>query len=244
MVEKKQTTAGKKSAAGKKTVAKKTTTASAKSASAKKSAAAKVVDPATKAQDDVVAKKSTTKSVVAKKKPTPKRKDAEAKNIRPLVQDKKAPKKELSKEEKAQLKEKQRTEANALREKQNAALQSGDQKHLPERDKGEVRKYVRELVDEKHNPAEYFLPIVIVVILASLFLNGVDYRASFALTIAVYGYLIVAGIYLFFKVRKIKGKVNEKFTSTKYDDEKRGVGSYALNRMTQPRKLRLPKVGV
>ena len=44
------------------------------------------------------------------------------------------------------------------------ALREGDERHLPPRDRGPVRKYVRDIVDSRRSVAEYFLPLALVIL--------------------------------------------------------------------------------
>ena len=88
----------------------------------------------------------------AKNRPTPKRKDQEAANRRPLVvADRKAAK---------SVDRKKRREAQL---QQRDAMATGDDAHLPARDKGPVRRYIRDYVDARWNLGEFMLPVMIVV---------------------------------------------------------------------------------
>ena len=60
------------------------------------------------------------------------------------------------------------------RGKQMAALKAGDKRHLPTRDRGPVRKYIRDLVDARRSVAEYFLPLALLI----LALTVVRHRAD------------------------------------------------------------------
>ncbi|MDR1861627.1 MAG: DUF3043 domain-containing protein [Candidatus Ancillula sp.] len=177
-----------------------------------------------------------------KKAPTPKRKDQEKKNLNPIVKVN-APKRKMSKEERAEQKSVNRSKYADIREKEAQAFRTGDQKYLPERDKGEIKKFIRNLVDAKRSPAEFFLPIAVVVLILSSVLNQVNPMFAFTLTILIYLYILATIVFLFVKIRGIKQQVVEKFGEKKAKNE-RGISSYALNRMTQPRFARLPKVGV
>jgi len=101
---------------------------------------------------------SEAKTSQKKGRPTPKRKDAEsARKVSSL-----APAR--SKEEKAR----QKSAARAARIAQRAAYLRGDENALPLRDRGPVKRFVRNYVDSRRSIGEYFLPIIGVVLLVSL----------------------------------------------------------------------------
>lgn len=160
----------------------------------------------------------------AKNRPTPKRKDQEAANRRPLVvTDRKAARGvDREKRREAQL-------------KQRAAMATGDDAHLPARDKGPVRRYIRDYVDARYNLAEFMLPVMIVV----LALSFVQIPAVFAIvSIGVYGLLLAAAVDGFLMWRRLKTKLVAKFGADKVG---RGLAMYAIMRTVQFRRSRMPK---
>jgi uncharacterized membrane protein len=174
-----------------------------------------------------------------KNTPTPKRKDQEAKNSRPLVASV-APKVELTKEQKKEAKLKRRKQNYQEREKMHKAYASGDERHLPLKDRGAARKMTRTLVDAHRSPAEFFLPTIIVILLVSSFTAARFPIVTFMLTVATWVYIFVIMLHMFIRVRGIKQKLKQKFKA----EELRGITFYAVSRMTQLRRMRLPKVGV
>ena len=99
------------------------------------------------------------KSPQKKGRPTPKRKDAEsARKVSSL-----APAR--SKEEKAR----QKSAARVLRMAQREAYLRGDENALPMRDRGPLKKFVRNYVDSRRSIGEYFLPVIALVLIVSLF---------------------------------------------------------------------------
>jgi hypothetical protein len=93
-----------------------------------------------------------------KGRPTPKRKEAEAaRKISTL-----AP--ASTKAEKQRAKD----AAKASRIAQRAAFLRGDESALPLRDKGPVKKYVRNYVDARRSIGEYFLPVIFIVLFLTL----------------------------------------------------------------------------
>lgn len=190
-----------------------------------------------KASTSAVASNSSTKT---KQVPTPKRKDQESKNARPLVASA-APKVELTKEQKKEERDKRRAQDLAARAKMHEAYTTGDERHLPLKDRGAARKMARELCDAQRSPAEFFLPTIIAVLLISTFTTSRFPIVAFIMTVAVWVYIIIIAMYLVVRTRQIKRKVTEKYGQK---EDLRGLAFYAVSRMTQLRAMRLPKVGV
>ena len=154
---------------------------------------------------------------------TPKRKEAQSKRIVSSL----AP--ASSKEEKKRAREQARASRNASR----AAYLRGEESALPLRDKGPARKYVRNLVDSRKSIGEYFLPIIFVVLLLSIFpIKALQY-GGIALMYAVLLTAVIDGIFL---SRKIKREVRKRFP----DSSIKGLGLYGWLRSTQMRRLRTP----
>lgn len=158
----------------------------------------------------------------AKNRPTPKRREQEALNKRPLiVTDRKA----ASAQDKAA-----RREATA---KQRAGMMTGNEKYLPERDKGPRRRFIRDSVDSRWNIGEFMLPVMLIVLLLSFV------RQSWALLLVfvmVYGLILVAIGDALLMWRRTRRKVEDKFGSAE-----RGDAWYAIMRAFQMRRTRMPK---
>ncbi|MDN5789793.1 MAG: DUF3043 domain-containing protein [Micrococcales bacterium] len=158
----------------------------------------------------------------AKNRPTPKRRDQEAANKRPLVvTDRKVAK---SKDKVA------RREAMA---KQRKAMLSGDERYLPPRDKGPRRRFIRDSVDARWNVGEFMLPVMLLVLLLSFI------RTPWALMgvfILVYGLIAVAVLDAFLMWHRTKKRIQEKFGGSE-----RGDAWYAVMRAFQMRRTRMPK---
>ncbi|WP_338751934.1 DUF3043 domain-containing protein [Janibacter alittae] len=159
----------------------------------------------------------------AKNRPTPKRKDQEAARKRPLVQnDRKAAK--------AADREARRAQGQKVRQ----AMVTGDDRHLPPRDKGPVRRYARDVVDARWSLGELLLPLMLAVLVLSLFAGE---WATFVF-LAVYVLIIIAIIDVWLLWRRTKPKILARFGE---DTELRGVGMYQAMRAFQMRRTRLPK---
>lgn len=158
----------------------------------------------------------------AKNRPTPKRREQEALNKRPLiVTDRKA----AGKQDKTA-----RREAMA---KQRAGMLVGDEKYLPARDKGPRRRFIRDSVDARWNIGEFMLPIMLIVLLLSFV------RASWALLLVfvlVYGLILVAIGDAVLMWRRTRRKVEDRFGHAE-----KGDAWYAIMRAFQMRRTRMPK---
>ena len=162
-----------------------------------------------------------------KGRPTPKRKAAEAANRRPLVpQDRKAAAKDA------------RAAQRAERDKQYAAMQTGDERYMPAKDKGPVRRYIRQYVDARWSLGELFLPVAIVMLLLNMLLTSVSPELAFLGLVVLYLFIIGMVVDVFIMWRKLRKKLTAKFGDAA---QQRGLMMYAVTRVFQIRRARLPK---
>ena len=165
-----------------------------------------------------------TEEAAKKGRPTPSRKEAESKRkvstLAPAVG------KDAKKRDKALARERR----VAARE----AYLRGDENALPLRDRGPVRRFVRDEVDGRRSIGEFFLPIIFVVLLFSVVPNM---TVNVIAIVLMYTVLLFAVIDGFFLSRKLKKQIKEKFP----DANTKGLGMYGLLRSTQMRRLRAPK---
>jgi hypothetical protein len=158
----------------------------------------------------------------AKGRPTPKRREQEALNKRPLiVSDRKA----ATKQDKTA-----RREAMA---KQRAGMMTGDEKYLPARDKGPRRRFIRDTVDARWNIGEFMLPIMLIVLLLSFV------RTNWALLLVfvlVYGLILVAIGDALLMWRRTRRRMDDRFGGAE-----KGDAWYAIMRAFQMRRTRMPK---
>lgn len=177
------------------------------------------------APDDEVAVEEET-SVEGKGRPTPKRKDAEAERRQRL----KPPRNR--KEASARMRDRRRTD----RVKMQRALRSGDERHLPTRDRGPVRRFGRDFVDSRWNVAEWLLPLLVIILLLSFLGAGSPFAAWLQLVLwsaTIIG-TVLDTLLLIWRVRR---EMNRRFP----DENRRGAVAYAVLRSSQLRRLRLPK---
>lgn len=162
----------------------------------------------------------TTMSEEKKNKPTPKR---NAKKITPALAP--AATKEAKKAE--------RENARRRRMEMRQLYLKGDERALPKRDKGPVRKFARDYVDSRWSIAEFFLPLLMVVLLLTAIPN---------VTIKVFATLLMYIVVLISVLDGIwMGRQIKKHCTVKYPNEAvKGVSMYAWMRSTQIRRLRTP----
>ena len=165
----------------------------------------------------------------AKNRPTPSRRDQESANKRPLV----------PKDRKAAAGQ-SRDASRLARTKQRAALLSGDESALPARDKGPIRRYIRDSVDSRWNIGEFMLPIMFVVLaltfLPAIFKSTASWATLLVFTM-VYGLVIAGAMDAFLMWRRIKSSIFAKFGQA----PPRGSAMYAVMRAFQMRRSRLPR---
>jgi len=113
----------------------------------------------------------------------------------------------------------------------------GDESALPLRDKGPVKKFVRNYVDARRSIGEYFLPVIFIVLFLTLIPNPIFQIGSIAI---MYTVLLVSIIDGFLLTRKLKNEVTIKFPGA----ELKGIGMYGWLRSTQMRRMRTPKPAI
>ena len=168
---------------------------------------------------------STPPSDAGKGRPTPKRKVSEAANKRPLV----AP----------TTKKASREQAKAQRDIEYRAMQTGDERNMPAKDRGPVRRFIRDSVDARWNLGEFFLPMAAVFLVIQFALAKTGF-AVFAI-LALYVYIIAAVIDVWLMWRGLKKRLVAKFG---IEQIPRGAAMYAVLRAFQIRPSRMPKAQV
>ncbi|MFF4395883.1 DUF3043 domain-containing protein [Streptomyces sp. NPDC001480] len=159
-----------------------------------------------------------------KGRPTPKR--SEAQSQRRSVASTPTNRKDAAK--------RQREERRVQLERQRQALASGDERYLPARDKGPVRKFARQWVDSRFNVAEFFLPLAVVILVLSVVRVPALQTIALLLWLVVIVLIVLDSILSGFRLRK---RLGERFP----DQNRKGAVAYALMRSLQMRRLRLPK---
>ena len=165
--------------------------------------------------------------VSGKGRPTPTRKEAEAaaRERARAGMDKKAAQKLLRDK---------RAESNR---KMREGMKAGDEKYLPARDQGPVRRFVRDWVDARISVAEFLLPLLVIIMLLQASGSTRMQSASSGLWAATILLLLVDTVYIRFRLhRALKARFPE--------ENLKGTTFYALVRILQLRFMRLPKPNV
>ncbi|MFC4950872.1 DUF3043 domain-containing protein [Pseudonocardia sp. GCM10023141] len=168
-----------------------------------------------------------------KGRPTPKRREAEAKRRGP------APPPPRTQREAAKL---ARANRPAKEDRRAAAahrterMKAGDDKYLMPRDRGPVKAYVRDVVDSRPHIMGLFMPLAVIVLISVVlpFPAAQQYLSLFS--IIALATMIIEGITL--------GITTTRKARAKFPDETiggLGTGWYAFTRASQLRRLRIPK---
>lgn len=163
----------------------------------------------------------------AKGRPTPKRAEAEKRKRAA------EPPPANQKEARARMREKMRAE----RAEQLAGAARGDERFLMPRDRGPVRRLVRNLVDARRNMGPvFFLGLLVVVVSSMQFMPPV---VQFAGTVVWLGLLILMVVDAILISRLIKRAVSERHPDTK--EKMRSLYFYGIMRSVSFRRIRHPK---
>ncbi|MDL9937355.1 DUF3043 domain-containing protein [Gordonia sp. ABSL1-1] len=174
-----------------------------------------------------------------KGRPTPKRREAENRRRGPVAPpptnrtEARARKKEIKKATPKADRKARSAELKAQRLEQRERMMAGEERYLMPRDKGEVRRYARDIVDSRRNFVGLFMPFAIVLIVV-MFLPNLAYFSTPLLLV----FVIFAAIDGYILGRIVNRRVRERFPDT--TDGGFRLGWYAFTRAMQVRKMRAP----
>ena len=178
--------------------------------------------------------KSDTETITAeaakadgKGRPTPSRKEAEAAA-------KARAKVPRSRKEMAAAQRLSKSESSA---KVRAGMKSGDERYLLPRDKGPVRRFVRDFVDSRLSFVELLIPLLIVTMVLGY--SGNEAMRSIGNTVLLGTVLLVIVDMVTLRLR-LRRQVTERFP----DEPTKGLTYYAITRALQMKFMRLPKARV
>jgi hypothetical protein len=119
-------------------------------------------------------------------------------------------------------------------QKMRQAMKSGDERYYSARDRGPVRRFVRDFVDARFSFIELMIPLLIVTMVLGY--SGNSRLANIGNTILLGTILLVAldMVVLRFRLRR---ELNRRFP----DEDIKGTTYYALTRGLQMKFMRLPK---
>lgn len=161
--------------------------------------------------------------VDGKGRPTPSRKEAEA-AARARA---KGPR---DKKEAARLQRQHRTESSS---KIRQGMRRGDERYLPERDKGPVKRFVRDWVDARLCMAELLLPLLVLILVSQTFSTRLG-SSLWSVTLLLVSFDTLLLIY------RLRRELGRRFGGRESRPTK-GAIRYAVLRSIQLRWLRLPK---
>ena len=164
-----------------------------------------------------------------KGRPTPRRSEAQGRRPGPPP-----PPPTTRKEAYKRMREQQAARRSETR--QGAAR--GDDAYLPARDRGPVRKLVRDIVDSRRNVGSFFLAIAAVALIGTVWPSVLVKNYATMLMLGFFLLLIVDSVVL---GRKIKRTVAERHPET---TKTRGLVWYGISRATMIRRWRFPKPDV
>jgi hypothetical protein len=110
-------------------------------------------------------------------------------------------------------------------------IKQGDERYLGRRDKGPVRRFVRDFVDTRLNVAEFTIPLLFASLIASAAKQPTLGAGVMNATIIV---VSLDSIWLVFKLRR---ELKRRFP----EENTKGTTFYALTRALQLRFMRIPK---
>ena len=160
-----------------------------------------------------------------KGRPTPKRSESERSRRTPVA----AP---TTGKEAAKLR---RAESVEQRARTRLALQTGDEKNLPLRDRGPTRRFTREFVDVRMSLAEWFVPAAVPLYVLATFWPKTTFGKLAGLAILALTFFVILELLLM--TFQLKRALKRKFPN----DTIKGARLYAVMRGAQMRRLRAPK---
>lgn len=160
----------------------------------------------------------------AKGRPTPTRKEAEAAA-------RKRAKAGMDKKAAAKMTRERRAEANA---KMREGMRSGDERYLPARDQGPLKRFIRNYVDARLSIAEFLLPLLIIIMILQYSGSPQLVATSSQLWSVTIVVVILDTLWMLFRLKRA---LRAKFP----DESLKGTTFYTILRVLQLRWLRMPK---
>jgi hypothetical protein len=178
--------------------------------------------------------KNKPSAEAGKGRPTPKRSEAERGRYQSITGSTtsgrgpstgSAPRGKMTPEDKARVR--------AERNKRMAAMRQGEEWALGPRDRGPIKKLARDYVDSHRRPSEYYMYVLVVLLIALLSRNSTlnTYVSPLVLVL-----IVVVVIDAYFLRRSL-----HKLAAERYPNEStRGMTTYAVMRALQIRRFRTP----
>lgn len=116
-------------------------------------------------------------------------------------------------------------------------MKSGDERYFLPRDKGRVRRFIRDYVDRRFSIVEMVIPLMIIGLLLGYTGNSALVQASSLVLLATVLFVVTDMFVLRFRIRR-------ELTTRFPDESLKGTTYYALTRSMQMKFMRLPKARV
>jgi hypothetical protein len=159
-----------------------------------------------------------------KDRPTPSRRQAEAAN-------KARAKVPRTRKEQSAARRLARSESSS---KMREAMRGGDDRYLPARDRGPVRRFLRDYVDRSFSILELMLPAMVVLLI---------FGYSGSATLAAYSNAALPALLLvvIVEIFRVRWRLGQELTRRFPGESRKGATMYAVMRALQIRPLRQPK---
>ncbi|MER6050927.1 DUF3043 domain-containing protein [Streptomyces sp. BHT-5-2] len=118
--------------------------------------------------------------------------------------------------------------------RQREALANGDERYLPVRDKGPLRRFARDYVDSRWCAAEFFLPVAVIILVLTMIRVPQIQSLALLLWLVIIVLIVLDSVLIWFRLGKV---LQQRFPK----ENLKGVRAYAVMRTLQMRRLRLPK---
>jgi hypothetical protein len=162
-----------------------------------------------------------------KGRPTPTRKEAEAAaRARAKVP---RTRKELAAAQKAN-----RSESST---QMRQAMKTGEERYLPPRDKGPVKRFLRDYVDSHFSVVELMIPLMLVVLLLA-------YTGNPTITSYANLAMLTAFVLIIFDLVRLRFRIRRELAARFPGVSTKGTTFYAMTRSLQMRFMRMPKAQV
>ena len=171
----------------------------------------------------------------AKGRPTRSRKEAEAANRRDMIP-----------ADRKLAKQRARERRDEAWRRQQLAMDTGDERYMPARERGRARRITRDYIDSRWSIAEFVLPamllLIVVMLSLSLLVQVIPPRATAILVqVITYGTYVLLGASVIESVwvmRKIRSYLEEHHPNEPWP---KGSWFYIFSRMVMARRWRQPK---
>ena len=131
----------------------------------------------------------------------------------------------------------QRMSRSESSQKMRSAMKSGDERYLPERDKGPKKRFIRDFVDARFSFVELMIPLLLVTMVLGY--SGNARLAGIGNTV-MFGTLLLVVVDILVMRFRMRRELGRRFP----EEPVKGTTYYAVMRSLQMKFMRLPKAQV